>query len=83
MNRYPPTRINPFIGAAAVAMTAATFVLAVGVPSSMAPVGSDETALAASRPATTGVVEVTVMPAIEVIGLRDSAVAERQHKRRG
>jgi len=83
MNRYAPSRINPFVGIAAVAMTAATFVVAVAVPSRLAPTGVDATALAAWKPATARAVEVTVLPPIEVIGLRDTNFAERHHKRPG
>jgi hypothetical protein len=83
MNRYAPSRINPFVGIAAVAMTAATFVIAVAVPSRLAPTGSEATALAAWKPATTRAVEVTVLPAIEVVGLRDATLAERHYKRPG
>jgi len=83
MNRYSPSRINPLTAIAAVAMTTFTFVLAVGVPSSIAPTGSDRALLAAAKPATAKAIEVIVMPAIEVIGTRDTTVAERHSKQRG
>jgi len=44
MNRYQPRQFHPFVAFAAAAMTALTFILAVGVPSSLAPAG-DDTAL--------------------------------------
>jgi hypothetical protein len=80
MNRYPPSRINPLVGIAAVAMSALTFILAVGVPSSIAPTQTDATTLAKSAPAT---VEITILPRIEVIATRDTTVANRQSKPRG
>jgi len=83
MNRYAPNRINPFVGIAAIAMTAVTFVVAVAVPPRLAPTGSEATAFAAWKPAATRTVEVTVLPAIEVIGIRDATLAERHHKRPG
>ena len=82
MNRYPPARINPFAGIAAVAMSALTFTLAVGVPSRIAPTHGGATVLTAARSAP-DTVEVVILPAIEVIAVRDTTVAERQSKPRG
>jgi len=80
MNRYPSRRFHPFVALSAAAMTALTFILAVGVPSSLAPAGSDA-ALAAG--AKTRVTEVAVILApIDVIGMRDTAVAGQQNKPR-
>ena len=80
MNRYPPSRINPLVGIAAIAMTALTFVVAVGVPSSMAPANPGMTISAKATPAS---VEIAILPAIEVIGMRDATIANRQSKPRG
>jgi Mg2+/Co2+ transporter CorB len=80
MNRYPPARINPFVGVAAVAMSVLTFTLAVGVPSSIAPTHPDATTLTKSAPVT---VEIAILPPIEVIAVRDTTVANRQSKPRG
>jgi hypothetical protein len=80
MNRYPPSHINPLVGIAAVAMSALTFILTVGVPSSIAPTQPDATTLAKSVPAT---VEIAILPRIEVIATRDTTVANRQSKPRG
>jgi hypothetical protein len=80
MNRYPPSRINPFVGVAAVALSALTFILTVGVPSSLAPTYPDATTLAKSVPAD---VEITILPPIEVIATRDTTVANRHSKPRG
>ncbi len=77
MNRYPPSRISPFVGFAAVAMSALTFILAVGVPSSLAPTYPDATTLAKSAPAD------VILPPIEVVATRDTAVANRHSKPRG
>jgi hypothetical protein len=82
MNRYPPARINPFVGIAAVAMSALTFTLAVGFPSSIAPTRPDATTLAKSAPAP-ATVEIAILPPIEVIAVRDTTVANRQSKPRG
>ncbi|MEO8675705.1 MAG: hypothetical protein ABI569_09000 [Casimicrobiaceae bacterium] len=84
MNRYQPNRFNPMMGIAAVAMTALTFVLAVGVPSGLAAAGPDATSLAASLPVGTAATEVAIIPSrIEVIGSRDTTVADRQQGPRG
>lgn len=80
MNRYPPSRINPLVGIAAVAMTALTFVVAVGAPSSMAPASPGATASTKAAPAS---VEIAILPAIEVIGMRDATIANHQSKPRG
>mgnify|MGYP001214700697 CR=1 FL=1 len=84
MNPYQPARFNPMMGIAAVAMTALTFVLAVGVPSGLAPAGPDSTALAASKAVDKAAIEVAIIPShIEVVGTRDTTMADRQHGRRG
>jgi hypothetical protein len=80
MNRFPPSRINPLVGIAAVAMTALTFVVAVGVPSSIAPTSAGATINAKAAPAS---IEIAILPAIEVIGMRDASVANGQGKPRG
>jgi hypothetical protein len=82
MNRYPPARINPFVGIAAVAMSVLTFTLAVGVPSSIAPTDGAATVLTSARSAP-DTVEIVILPAIEVIAVRDTTVADRQSKPRG
>ena len=75
-------RFNPFVGIAAVAMTALTFILAVGVPSSLAPAGPTIRRLRAA--AKTRAIEVAIILApIDVIGMRDTTVAGRQNKPRG
>lgn len=84
MSRYQPNAFHPVLGIAAVAMTALTFVLAVGVPSRVAMAGADDTARAASTQVPRGFVEVAIIPArIDVVGIRDTTVADRQAKRRG
>jgi hypothetical protein len=84
MNRYQPNAFHPILGIAAVAMTALTFLLTVGVPSRVASVFADGPAQAAAARVPTGFVEVAIIPArIEVVGTRDTTVAERQAKRRG
>ena len=80
MNRYQPRRFHPFVAFAAMAMSALTFILAVGVPSSLAPAGS-ESALAAG--AKTRAIDVAIiLSPIDVIGMRDTTVAGQQHKPR-
>jgi len=79
MNRYPSSRINPLVGIAAVAMTALTFVVAVGAPSSMAP-APGVTARTKAAPAS---VEIAILPAIEVIGMREASIANHPSKPRG
>ena len=80
-NRTP--RFHPFFAILAIAMTALTLVLAVGVPASLSPPGPDAR-LAATQRLTTGGTEVAIIPArIEVVGVRDSNVAGRQNKPRG
>lgn len=81
MNRYPQARVNPLVGVAAIAMSALTFVLAVGVPSSIAPTHPGASVMAA-KPAPASV-EIAILPAIEVIAVRDATVANRQSKPRG
>jgi len=84
MNRYQPTRFNPMTGIAAIAMAALTFVLAVGVPAGLAPTGHDATTLAASKALGKAATEVAIVPSrIEVIGSRDTTMADRQHGPRG
>ena len=80
MNRYQPRRFHPFVAFAAAAMTALTFILAVGVPSSLAPAGAD-TALAAAAKMRAIDVAIILAP-IDVIGMRDTTVAGRQNKPR-
>jgi len=80
MNSYPPARINPLAGVAAIAMSALTFALAVGVPSSIAPTRTDATLAAARSAPMTG--EIAILPPIEVIAVRDTTVANRQSKPR-
>jgi len=80
MNHYPARRFHPFVALAAAAMTVFTFILAVGVPSSLAPAGSDA-ALAAG--AKTRAVDVAIILApIDVIGMRDTTVAGHPNKPR-
>ena len=74
MKRYAPYRFRPVFGLAAVALTAATMTLAVGVPIALSP-EAPATMLAAGRSATAAT-EVTIVPAsIDVIGLRAESVA--------
>ena len=80
MNRYPHARINPLVGVAAIAMSALTFALAVGVPSSIAPTHPGATLTAAKSAPVTG--EIAILPPIEVIAVRDATVANRQNKPR-
>lgn len=82
MNRYPPARLNPFVGVAAIAMSVLTFVLAVGVPSSIAPAHRDAMTLAATKSAPSPV-EIAILPAIDVIAVRDTTVANHPGKPRG
>lgn len=84
MNRYQPNAFHPVLGIAAVAMTALTLVLTVGVPSRVATAIADGAARAASTQVPQGFVEVAIIPArIDVVGVRDATVADRQAKRRG
>jgi hypothetical protein len=83
MNRYEPRRFHPFVGIAAAAMTALTFALSVGVPSSLAPTGRDVALAANAKARARGAIEVAIiLPRIDVVGLRDTTVAERQQKPR-
>jgi hypothetical protein len=71
--RYPRFRFRPAFGFAAVALSAATMVLAVGVPAALSP---DRAAATADAPATARAIEVAIVPAsIEVVGLRAEAFA--------
>ena len=76
MNRYQPKAPRAAFGIAAIAMTVLTLGLAVVVPAKLAPAGPEASTLLAVKskaPAT----EVTIVPArIEVIGVRESTVAE-------
>jgi hypothetical protein len=77
MKRYAPFRFRPVFGMAAVAMTAATMALAVGVPVALAPDAPDSAALAAlaaTRAAPATEVPI-VLPRIDVVGVRDDSVA--------
>ena len=80
MNRYQPRRFHPFVAFAAAAMSALTFILAVGVPSSLALGGSDSVLAAGAK---TRAIDVAIILApIDVIGLRDTTVADQQNKPR-
>ena len=84
MNRYQPNAFHPVLGIAAVAMTALTFVLAIGVPSRVAAPLVDGAAQAAATRVPAGFVEVAIIPArIDVVGVRDTTVADHQSKQRG
>jgi hypothetical protein len=74
MNHYESPSFRPFIGVAAVAMTALTVVVTVLVPVSFSPLGTESTTLA-KRDA--GATEASINPArIDVIGIRLSARME-------
>ncbi len=78
MKRYAPIRFRPAFAFAAVALSAATMSLAVGVPAVLSP---GHAAVAAEAPATARVIEVAIVPAsIEVVGLRAEAVAPRPER---
>jgi hypothetical protein len=74
MKRYAPFRFRPVFGLAAVAMTAATMTLAVGVPVALSPGAVDSTTLAVAR-AVPGADVPIALGRIEVIGVRDDSFA--------
>jgi len=75
MKRYAPFRFHPAFGLAAVALTAATMTLAVGVPVALSPEGPAAPTMTVAR-AAPGAIEVTIIPArIEVVGVRDESLA--------
>lgn len=79
MNRYSPSAFHPVLGLAAIAMTALTFVFAVGVPLHIAADAAQTVAGAASQP-----VEVAIIPArIDVVGTRETTLADHHAKQRG
>ena len=83
MIRYQPRRFHPFVGIAAAAMTALTFVLSVGVPSSLAPTGGEAALAANAKARAIPAMEVAIiLPRIDVVGVRDTTVAERHQKQR-
>jgi hypothetical protein len=82
MNRYQPLEFRTAFGAAALALTALTMALAVGVPARMATVGYAPLTGAHAASAAT---DVTFEP-IEVVGVRETDVAAspaRTHNPRG
>ena len=83
MNRYEPW-FHPIFAILAIAMTALTLMLAVGVPTSFTAADPDAMTLAVPQRMTTGAIEVDIIPVrIDVIGVRDTNVADRQTKPRG
>jgi hypothetical protein len=82
MIRYEPPRYHVVFGIAAVAMMALTFALAVGIPAEIAPSAPDTMAQAA-KGLSTAVTGVVIIPAIEVVGERETNVAGRLIKPRG
>jgi hypothetical protein len=84
MNRYQPPRSPWTFGVASVALMALTFALAIGVPTSLIPAVPDTRTIAASHRMATGATTVAVIPArIEVVGVKDTKVADRHSKPRG
>ena len=84
MNEYRPTRFNIGAGIAAAAMMTLTLVIAVVVPMSLAPAGPDSATLTGPARDATGAIEVVIIPSrIEVVGTRDTTLANRQNKPRG
>jgi len=76
MNSYAPLRFRPAFGLAAVALTAATMSLAIGVPAALSPDHAVAPATASAA------IEVTIVPAsIDVIGLRGESVASTPARR--
>lgn len=83
MNRYEPTELRPVFAIAAVAMTALTLVLAIGVPAGLAPAGPDATAMILAKRDATGFTEVTIIPSrIEVVGRSETNLAVQPQKPR-
>ena len=84
MNEYRPTRFNARAGIAAAAMMALTIVIAVVVPMTLAPAGPDSASLSLPLRHAVGATEVAIVPStIEVIGVRDTTLADRQNKPHG
>jgi hypothetical protein len=75
MKGYPSPKFRPVLGIAAVALSALTMVLAVGIPAGLAPEGTEAMTLAVET-AAPAAVEVAIDPArVEVVGIRASSVA--------
>ena len=84
MNEYRPSRFNAGTGIAAAAMMALTLVIAVVVPMTLAPAGPDSATLTGPARDAAGATEVAIIPSrIEVIGVRDTTLADRQNKPHG
>jgi hypothetical protein len=84
MKHYRSSRFNASAGIAAAAMMALTLVVAVVVPMSVAPSGPDSAMLTGPARNAGAPIEVAIIPSrIEVVGTRDTTLAERQHKPRG
>lgn len=83
MNRYEPTELRPVFAVSAVAMTALTLVLAIGVPAGLAPAGRDTTTMILAKGDATGFTEVTIIPSrIEVVGRSETNLAVQPQKPR-
>jgi hypothetical protein len=76
MKRYAPFRFRPAFGLAAVAMTAATMTLAVGVPVALSPDAADASTLVVTRAAPAATAPIS-LGRIEVVGAREDNFAAR------
>ena len=84
MNEYRPTRFSARAGIAAAAMMALTLVIAVVVPMTLAPAGPDSASLSLPLRHAAGATEVAIVPSrIEVVGTRETTLADRQNKPHG
>jgi hypothetical protein len=83
MKRYSPSKFRPAFGIAAVALSALTMMLAVGVPANLSNGGSDATTLAATRTAPAATEVAVNLGRIDVTGVRDTNVAASPRAHRG
>jgi hypothetical protein len=84
MNDYRPNRFHAAAGLAAGAMMALTLAIAVVLPMHLVRTGPDSATLTGPSRDAAVATEVAIIPSrIDVVGIRDTTVAERQNKQRG